>query len=92
MHFILDFSKLIHQLLVKYNIIESMISKSLVSVLSQLILHRDNTNEILHLQYIILHLAKAHANIILKNESVGVLLHLQAKKPSIYLLSFELYL
>ena len=92
MYFILDFSKLIHQLLVKYNITESTISKSLVSVLSQLVLHRDNTNEILHLQYIILHLAKVHANIILKNESVGVLLHLQAKKPSIYLLSFELYL
>ena len=69
-----------------------MISKSVVSVLSQLVLHRDNTNEVSHLQYIILQLAKVHADIVLKSESLGVLLHLQAKQPSIYLPSFDLSL
>ena len=68
-----------------------MISKSVVFVLSQLVLHRDNTSIILHLQYIILHLAKVHADIVLKKDSVGVLL-LLAKQSSLYLPSFDLSL
>ena len=57
-YFILDFSGLIHRLLVKFNTIESRISKSIVSVFSQLVLHGDDIHAILHLQYIILHLCK----------------------------------
>ena len=53
-YFILDFSKLIHRLLVKYNTIEGRISKPVVFVFSQLVLHRYST-QATHLQYVILH-------------------------------------
>ena len=57
MYFILDFSKLIHRLLLKYTI-ESRISNAVVFGLSHLILHSNSTHVIIHLQYVILHLCK----------------------------------
>ena len=80
---ILDFSKVINRRLVKYNTIESRISKAVASV------YIVNWYTCSMLYYTC---AKVHANIAEKNKSVGVLLHLKAKQPSIYSPAFDLSL
>ena len=46
------------------------------------------THAVLHLNMLYYFLVKAHANIALKNKSVGVLLYLHVKQPSIFPLTF----
>ena len=87
MHYLLDFLKPIHRLLVKYNLNKSRISKAVAFIFSQLVLHRDSypcniTLVICCIKVVPL----VHTDIALKNKSVLVLLLLQAKQPSIYCL------
>ena len=90
-HFILDFSKLILRLLVKYTI-KSIISNPVTFALSHLVLHSDSTHIIIHLQYLIFRLCKdTHWHSTEKQVCRGFIT-ITSGTTSIYFWSFDLSL